>query len=210
MKSYYNEDYFKWQSEIGKFGGKANLFKFVDYIRIKDKVVDFGSGGGYLLNELTCAEKIGIEINPEARKSASKLEIKSVNSAEKLPSEWADVIISNHALEHCERPLDELKKLKRILRPGGKLVFVIPHERDTKYFSKNVSQHIYTWSEISAGNIFTAAGFRVRSVETLYHTWPPLYFRISQLFGMKFFNLVSWIYAHFDQRIRQIRVVAIK
>ena len=32
MNNYYDEKYFIWQQNFGKFGGKANLFKFVKFI----------------------------------------------------------------------------------------------------------------------------------------------------------------------------------
>ena len=55
------------KKKIGEFGGKANLFKFKKYISKKDNVLDFGCGGGFLLNNLDCNYKAGIEINPVAR-----------------------------------------------------------------------------------------------------------------------------------------------
>jgi SAM-dependent methyltransferase len=38
-----------------------------------------------------------------------------------------DLILLLHALEHCEAPLDELVSLRRLLRPGGRLVVVTPN-----------------------------------------------------------------------------------
>lgn len=210
MSSYYDARYFDWQKNIGFFGGVANLQKFKKFISKNDVVVDFGSGGGYLLHNLECKTKIGIEINEQARKTARELGIKSVDSPKKIPANYADVIISNHALEHCERPLDELRSLKKILKPGGKIVFVLPHERDTKYTPSNISQHLYTWSEVSAGNIFAAAGYRIVSVETLHHTWPPYYTLLVKYFGMATFNWASYLYSYFNQSIRQVRVIAKK
>ena len=61
--SHYDEEYFKYQSEIGRFGGWANLTKFSEYIRPEMKVLDFGCGGGYLLANISCKEKLGIEIS---------------------------------------------------------------------------------------------------------------------------------------------------
>ena len=47
--NHYSEDYFKWQGEIGKFGGWANLDKFSEFIKEDYNIIDFGSGGGFLL-----------------------------------------------------------------------------------------------------------------------------------------------------------------
>ena len=68
-ENYYNEDYFNdYQKKIGEFGGKANLFKFEEHIKNTDNVLDFGCGGGFLLSNLDCKYKAGIEINSIARK----------------------------------------------------------------------------------------------------------------------------------------------
>ena len=69
---YYNEQYFKWQKEIGEFGGIINQFLFKDFIALADAVIDFGCGGGYLLSNINCTQKMGIEINDAAREIAKK------------------------------------------------------------------------------------------------------------------------------------------
>ena len=65
--THYDNKYFDWQSPIGEFGGWANLTKFQPFIRNDFNVIDFGCGGGYLLNNIQCKEKIGIEVNDSAR-----------------------------------------------------------------------------------------------------------------------------------------------
>ena len=63
--SHYQDDYFnKYQRDLGEFGGRANAFMFDQYITPADEVVlDFGCGGGFLLKNLHCSRKVGIEIN---------------------------------------------------------------------------------------------------------------------------------------------------
>jgi hypothetical protein len=65
-----------------------------------------GAGGGFLIQSLKeCDEKLGVEINPLAREEALKeRKINLVASCSDLPDMWADVIISNHALEHVFCP----------------------------------------------------------------------------------------------------------
>ena len=151
--SHYKEEYFNWQKEVGEFGGIANLFKFEKHIALDDSVIDFGSGGGFLLANLNCKQKIGVEINDVARSYSKELGIESVESIEMVEDNWADVIISNHALEHVENPLSSLKKILSKLKTGGKIIFVVPHERKQLYKENDKHQHLFTWSEANLGNL---------------------------------------------------------
>ena len=58
--------------KIGKFGAIFNKNKFTPYIKKSDVVLDFGCGGGYLLNNIECAEKYGLEINEVAIEKQKK------------------------------------------------------------------------------------------------------------------------------------------
>jgi 2-polyprenyl-3-methyl-5-hydroxy-6-metoxy-1,4-benzoquinol methylase len=70
--AYYDAEYFDWQKNIGAFGGWANAFMFGPSVAKDDTVIDFGCGGGFLLKNLDCKNKIGIEPNAEASESIEK------------------------------------------------------------------------------------------------------------------------------------------
>ena len=206
--SYYSEKYFSWQAPIGEFGGWANVTKFRDFIKPSDRLIDYGCGGGYLLSRIECAERVGIEINPAARETARGMGIRAVGSAAEIADGWADVIISNHALEHTTRPLDELKDLLPKLKVGGKAVFFVPCESiRCAYRPGDVNQHLYSWSPMNLGNLFTLAGFRVETVEPFLHKWPRRY-RFWSRFGRGVFDCVSRIYARWERTWFQVRVIA--
>ena len=42
-----------------------------------------------------------------------------------------DFLLSSHSLEHVANPIKALKEWKRIIRPGGKLVLILPDKRYT-------------------------------------------------------------------------------
>ena len=69
---HYNEKYFEWQNDIGKFGGWANQTKFSDFLKPNSTIIDFGCGGGHLLSAIEANRKIGIEVNPTAATEAAK------------------------------------------------------------------------------------------------------------------------------------------
>lgn len=176
---HYNENYFKWQREMGKFGAEIKVNMFKPHITEDMTVVEYGSGGGFLLNLIKAKEKIGIEINDSARKEAEKIGIKSVAHIDDINDDFADIIISTSVLEHVENPFEELKKLHSKLKDGGKIVFHVPNEScETEYRRSDINNHLYTWNCLNIGNLFKAAGYFVYSVERVQEVWPQNYMKI--------------------------------
>ena len=122
---HYRDKYFEWQSNVGIFGAIANRIKFEKFIKEDQKVLDFGCGGGYMLSTFNNIEKYGVEISDIAREEA-KEKMKVYKRSSELPDNFFDLIISNHALEHCDNPLLELKELYRSLKKGGLICIVVP------------------------------------------------------------------------------------
>ncbi|MDQ3076069.1 MAG: class I SAM-dependent methyltransferase [bacterium] len=211
VSDHYNEGYFKWQSSLGEFGGWANKTKFSGYITSSDTVLDFGCGGGYLLKNIDCKEKIGVEINPEAINTASKNGIKVFRDVDEVPDESVDVIVSDNALEHTLRPLDELKSLYKKLKKGGKIIFVVPCESvSIKYKPNDINHHLYSWSPISLGNLITEAGFNLVESKAYIHKWPPKSRIIASIGGRLLFEVACRIYGRIERSWFQVRAVGTK
>lgn len=173
--AHYDKAYFNWQQFVGEFGGTANLIKFQDLIRPRDTVVDFGAGGGFLLSRINCAEKIGVEINPNARASAESRGLKMLPELDDVPDNYADVIISNHALEHTDYPLGHLRLALNKVKPGGLAVFVIPCEQAGYQWTPNdINFHIHSWGPMSLGNLFVRAGFEVVESKAFFTNGHPI------------------------------------
>ncbi len=207
-KTYYDEKYFNFQKKIGEFGGVANRFKFTDLISPTDTVIDYGCGGGFLLKNLNCSAKIGVEINKIAADHAKSLGINVYENISDIPDNIADVIVSNHALEHVYSPLDELKKLHTKLKKSGKIIFVVPHQ-DTRenYNPEDVNKHLYTWNQLTLGNLFSSAGYKVLNVQAIQHMWPANYEEVFLKYGEQQFHNICHQNAVQNNNY-QIRIVA--
>lgn len=178
---YYDETYFKWQENMGKFGGKLSAKTFQPYIKDDMICVEFGSGGGYLLENIRAKGKIGIEINDTAREAAKRIGINSVKNISDIPDKYADIIISTHVLEHVENPFGALSELRKKLKDNGRIIFIVPNEScDTEYYKSDVNNHLYTWNCLNLGNLFKAAGFFVQSVEKVQRVWTKHYVEIEK------------------------------
>ena len=183
IEAHYDQTYFNWQQDIGAFGGEASAPKFQKYIHDDDVVADFGCGGGYLLANIRCKKRIGIEVNEAAHPQIEKNGCLAFSSAREVSSKFGaeaiDVIISNNALEHVKNPYAELLSLYPLLRKGGKIIFIVPCDKVAfKYKPNDINFHLYSWSPMNLGNLFSAAGFKVLQSQPYFHKWPPFYRKV--------------------------------
>jgi SAM-dependent methyltransferase len=215
IEKHYEASYFNdYQKRIGEFGGIANKLKFERYIKKDDVVLDFGCGGGFLLKNLDCRERIGVELNPVARDYCNQVnKVLCVESLDEVEDESIDVVISNHCLEHTTSPFQLVAALYEKLKPGGKIVIVVPHDSYTRrWFPNDINNHLYSFSPMNLGNILQGAGFKQIQSEVFLFKWVPSRFRgfICKYFGMKVFNQLSWLYGRLDKRSVQVRAVGVK
>lgn len=210
--THYDADYFAWQKDMGRLGGWANRDKYARWIKSTDRVLDFGCGGGFLLANLDCAERFGIEPNPAARESASangaQVFASPADALKALGTGSIDVIISDNALEHAIEPWRELTAIRPLLKPGGRIHFFVPCENiGWKYKADDINQHLYSWGPQSLGNLFKVAGYEVELSLPYVHKWPPrIAYRLARL-GRPVFNLASRITGQIDRRWFQVQVV---
>jgi SAM-dependent methyltransferase len=209
-ETHYSEEYFNWQSHVGAFGAIANKIKFEKLIKSNQKVLDFGCGGGYMLSSFQNIEKFGVEINDVARAEAKK-KLNVFKYAKELPDNFFDLIISNHALEHCDNPLMELKELCRSLKKGGLICIVVPIDnKKNKFKKKDKFMHLYSWSPSNLGNILETSGFDVIESKPFIHKWIPFYFRMKKILPWSVFHFLCKIYGGLNHDWWQTRAVAKK
>lgn len=95
---YYDSSYFEAQKAVGIANVLEITHIFSPHVRETDCVLDFGCGGGFLLNGLDCAEKHGFDVNENALAQVKSFGISAHNSYDSIENDKFDVIISNSAL----------------------------------------------------------------------------------------------------------------
>jgi ubiquinone/menaquinone biosynthesis C-methylase UbiE len=151
--------------------------------------VGVGSGVNLPLYGPAVTHVVGLDPSPELLRLASKRAADVVipvsllrASAEHLPLADAvfDTIVMTRTLCSIPNPIAALTEMRRVLRPGGRLIFVehglSPEIRTARW------QHWLTpyWKRISGGchldrktdDLIRAAGFRVDAVDTDYMKGP--------------------------------------
>jgi SAM-dependent methyltransferase len=209
MNNHYGTDYFRYQRSIGEFGGEMNATKFSPFITSSDAVLDFGCGGGFILRNLDCKQRYGIEINPAARAEAQRNGIRVFSSINEVPETLVNVLKSHHALEHVGNPLASLSELRRTLVPGGRALFIVPCESILRAYRPNdINQHLYTWSPMCFGNLLAVAGYTVDRVEPLFSRWPPGIGAIRKIAGIRACRVAAKVWGHLAPSLSQVRASA--
>jgi 2-polyprenyl-3-methyl-5-hydroxy-6-metoxy-1,4-benzoquinol methylase len=100
-------------------------------IREGDRVLEVGCGQGHLTKALAARglDVTGIDANPQAEEVAESPLVRHMR-AEDLEFDDAsfDFVVSVHAIEHIPELDAALAEISRVLRDGGKAVFIYPAE----------------------------------------------------------------------------------
>ena len=208
----YNKEYWDYQKEIGNkpYHTKYVSQKFNSLINKSDDVLDFGCGGGYVLNSIKCKKKFGIEINPSAKKQATKFGIQIHESLSEVHDNSLDVVISNSALEHIDSPRVVLSEFNRILKKNGKLMISVPHEDLSYAFEINdINQHLFTWSPMSFGNLVQKSGFQINNVTIQKIIQPPFANVIYATFGIIGYKILGNAYRNIRKMLIPLKRVGV-
>jgi SAM-dependent methyltransferase len=164
------------QSRNSSGMGVVEARKFASYISSEDVVLDFGCGIGDTLAAIPCLRRLGVEPNPFSAAACIERGIEVFERIGLVREASIHVVISNHALEHCLEPYEELREIRRVLKAGGRFILVTPIDdwRSEKHVdSADFDHHLYTWTPLILGNLLAEAGFAVERIQILTHAWPP-------------------------------------
>ena len=203
------EEYFAYQRRDVKRNSWVSLRFFAPHVSPEDTVVDYGCGTGWMLKQMTAGRKLGIEPNPSAREFATELEIETVASPKEVESEFADVVVSSHAIEHALSPFEEFKQMRRIVKPEGKVVILLPIDdwrKQRRIDPNDPNHHLYTWTPLLLSNLLGEAGLRVETAKAFSYLQSPPNWRVD-VFPRPVFDAVARIRGVFI-RYHQLLAVA--
>jgi len=104
---------------------------------MRGRALDVGTRDGFvlgLLKENGVRHSDGIDISAPAVAEAVRRGLNVIQADMRdipVPDASYDLVTCLHALEHCQQPVDALREMGRVLKPGGWLYVVVPRERIT-------------------------------------------------------------------------------
>jgi ubiquinone/menaquinone biosynthesis C-methylase UbiE len=146
------------------------------------KLLDVGCGNGELMiwYQRHGWETVGIEPSARGAMIARARGLKIIESTieeANLPDDYFDAITMVQVLEHLEDPKGALRKLYRVLRPGGLIVAGVPNflclDRQvmgSNWLPLETPRHLYYFTPKSLQTIFKAIGFNTLQIrkKTIY------------------------------------------
>lgn len=183
-KYYESDDY------ISHTDGKRSLFEkayhFVKGMALKNKlnlinslqkekgsILDIGAGTGEFL--MVAKENgwntIGIEPSEKAKGIAVKKGVSFAANTQVLENNSFDVITMWHVLEHVPNLENQIKELKRLLKPNGTILIAVPNfnSYDAKHYGTfwaayDVPRHLWHFSKTAIKGLFVKEELQLEKV----------------------------------------------
>ena len=163
--------------------------------KIKGKILDYGTGKGYLVEHLlsnyssaqiyACdfTENLALETNTKNKDNHA---FKGCRHLTNLPSEYEDNFFDTvFLIETIEHLTDNylhstLKEIHRILKPGGTIVVTTPNDEDLEKTYVHCAdcgatfhhmQHIRSWNEKNICSLMDEFSFRIKFCKGINMPW---------------------------------------
>jgi len=144
-----------------------------------EKLLEIGFGEGHFCRN---AQKLGykvtgIELKEPSQKPSFNAIYQDLLDAE-LVSNYFDVVVMIHSLEHLEKPLETLKEIHRILKPKGILWIDVPNIEGMgfklfkeQWYAYQPEVHLTHFTEKSLVKAINMAGFRIEKISYVASPW---------------------------------------
>jgi SAM-dependent methyltransferase len=135
------------------------------------RVLDVGCGRGVVLGALADRglEVHGVEMSQAAARGAdarAQIRIAPDLAQARYPSSHFDQVLIWHVLEHLDRPRATLEEVRRILRPGGRLVVAVPNLASRQaawsgaaWFHLDLPRHLFHFPLTALRRLLDETGF---------------------------------------------------
>ncbi len=141
---------------------------FCRYVPAGATVLDIGAGYCDFINHIKASRRIAVDLNPETARAAaagvavSTLPLERLDEA--MEADSVDLAFASNVFEHLRGPdvlLDVLAAVRRVLRPGGRLMIMQPNIRAIGAAFWDFVDHTLPLTEKGMTEALEVSGFEV-------------------------------------------------
>ncbi len=148
-----------WQVLVSQF--------FSRFVRPDASILDLGCGYGEFINNVACARKYGMDLNPRAREHVGP-EVtffeQDCSARWLLPDDSLDLVFTSNFFEHLpskEGLGSTLAQAERCLKPGGRLIAMGPNIRFIGGAYWDFWDHHLALTDVSLSEVMRVQGFQI-------------------------------------------------
>lgn len=173
---------------------EATLHGLLGFIELGD-VLDLGSGDGVVAEllaprarSITCLDLSPAVVEAGRKRLAGLPNVRFVHGdmhALPLASDSFDDVVALSVLPYAERPLDVLSELRRVLRPGGRLVLTTLHKHEHEALVAPYDHRNLGSTKEELDRALSSLGFDVLHLDSSVTEKRPPYFQIISLYARR-------------------------
>ncbi|HMF89069.1 MAG TPA: class I SAM-dependent methyltransferase [Candidatus Angelobacter sp.] len=176
---------------------------FSHYVRASDHVLDLGCGYGQFINQIECARRYAMDLNPASKQMLHNgITFLEQDCSERwpIPSNSLNVVFTSNFLEHLPSKAHLTKTLEeahRCLGTGGRLLAMGPNAKYVAGAYWDFFDHHIALTELSMLEALEVTGFR--SLETIGR-FLPFTMVNARRYPLQFVSLylkVPWLWRWF-------------
>ena len=158
-----NKSLFEKMYQFVKSIALKNKLKLINSQSTKGRILDIGAGVGDFLSiaKNDGWQTIGIEPSEKAKAIAINKGVSFVENLSELESNSFDVITMWHVLEHVPDLENQIKELKRLIKPSGTVIIAVPNFKsyDASHYgifwaAYDIPIHLWHFSKTAIQKLF--------------------------------------------------------